>query len=690
MEDFLSIFEKVLLFLAICVALYHFTTALIHKVQLLMLGKNEDRFREIQKRIKLFVDYVLLQKRVFKDPIFGTMHAVFFWGFLLITLETTNFIGQGFNQHFHLPFTGNAYFLGMVEVIECLVLVGLGMAFYRRLVLRPNNLSLNFDGLIILSFISGLMITALLKDGIEIAMAKTPGTVFTMAEAGSYYVPAFVGNLISNLFLMFNMSTTAMHVTHNVFWWIHVTIVLVFLVYIPASKHSHLLASLFTVFFGRTKPYGQLSYIDMDAEMEKDEPVFGVNKFEDFTWRQLLDVYACTECGRCQTQCPAYLSGKPLNPKKIIVDLRHELFDTGEKRILERAEALQNSGVATLEAEEAVAEAVEHPLIERVYEKEEIWSCTTCLACVQACPVLIEHVDKIVDVRRHLVMMEADMSEQVVLTFNNIENQGNPWGIGSSSRADWSEGLDVKTMSEKPDAEYLYFVGCAASYDDKNRKVARSFVKLLNEAGINFAILGSEETCNGDPARRIGNEYLYQTQAKQNIETMNGYNVKKVITACPHCFNTIKNEYIQFGGNYEVVHHTEFLYQLIQSGKLKPQKSVDSTVTFHDSCYLGRYNQIYDAPREVLKAIPGIKLVEMEKSRDTGMCCGAGGGRMWMEETIGERINEIRAAQALETKPDIVASACPFCKTMVTDGLNAKGAETVANLDIAEILEKSI
>ena len=575
-----------------------------------------------------------------------------------------------------------------------MVIVALGMAYYRRVVVKPNNLSLNKDGLLILSFIGGLMTSALLKDGFQIAMAKTPATVFTIAEAGSHYAPAFIGNGISELLLMTNMSANALHLGHNIFWWIHVMIVLIFLVYIPASKHSHLIASMFTVWFGRTKPYGQLSYIDMDSEMEKDEPSFGVNKFEDFTWRQLLDVYACTECGRCQTQCPAYLSGKPLNPKKIIVDLRYELFETGEKMIIDRAEALQSNhgSIATLDAEAVVAEHTEHPLIERVYEKEEIWACTTCLACVQACPVLIEHVDKIVDVRRHLVMMEADMSEQVVLTFNNIENQGNPWGIGSASRGDWADGLDVKTTSEKPDAEYLYFVGCAASYDDKNKRVARAFVKILNEAKIDFAIMGSEETCNGDPARRIGNEYLYQTQAKQNIETMNGYNVKKVITACPHCFNTIKNEYTQFGGNYEVIHHTEFIYQLIQAGKIKPKKTIDSTVTYHDSCYLGRYNQVYDAPREVLKSIPGIKLIEMERSRDTGLCCGAGGGRMWMEETIGERINEIRAVEALGTKADIVASACPFCKTMMTDGINSKGGpdNQTVNLDIAEILEKSL
>ncbi len=686
-QDFLSIIEKIILFLSICTALYLFVTALKHKIELLILGKKEDRFNEVKKRIKLFVDYVLLQKRVFKDPIFGTMHAVFFWGFIIITLETFNLFARGFNSGFHLPFTGSPGFLGIVETVEALVIIGLGMAYYRRLIKRPNNLSLNFDGLIILTFILGLMVSALFRDSFEIAMIQTSGT---MVDSPDYFKPAYIGLALSGLWS--GMSAMALHIMHNIFYWVHIAIVLVFLVYIPASKHSHLIASMFTVWFGRTKPYGQLSAIDMDTEMEKEEPVFGVNKFEDYTWRQLLDVYACTECGRCQTQCPAYLSDKPLNPKKIIIDLRHELYETGEKRILEKAEKLKAEKGETLkEAEAEVAEQIQHPLIERVFQKEEIWACTTCLACVQACPVLIEHVDKIVDVRRHLVMMEADMSEQVVLTFNNIETNGNPWGIGSSTRADWTDGLEIKTLAENPDAEYLYFVGCAASFDDKNKKVARALVKILNEAGVSFAILGNEETCNGDPARRIGNEYLYQTQAKQNIETMNGYNVKKVITACPHCFNTIKNEYIQFGGNYQVIHHTEFIYNMIQSGKIKPKKAMDTTITYHDSCYLGRYNNVYDAPREILKSIPGLKVIEMEKNRENGMCCGAGGGRMWMEETIGQRINEIRAEHAMETKASIVASACPFCKTMLTDGINAKGfSEQIQNMDIIEILEKSL
>lgn len=691
MHDFLSIFEKVALLFFLAVSLYHFGTALEHKIRLLMLGKNEDRLDDPKKRLKMFWDYVLLQKKVLKAPIYGAMHGIFFWGFLIITIETFNFIAQGFCQSFHLPLTGNPYFIGIVELVEVIVMAALGLAFYRRLVLKPKNLSLNKEGLLILSFISTLMISALLKDAFEIAMAKTPNTVFTIADAGNYFMPSFIGNILSSVVLALGLNVDSLHIGHNVFWWIHVAIVLVFLVYIPSSKHSHLLAAMVNVFFGRTKPIGQLSYIDMDTEMEKDTPVFGVNSFENYTWRQLLDVYACTECGRCQVQCPAYFSGKPLNPKKIIIDLRHELYETGEKVLGDAEKIKSEKGLTQKEATAEALVAEEHTLIERVFEKEEIWACTTCLACVEACPVLIEHVDKIIDVRRHLVMMEADMSEQVVLTFNNIENQGNPWGIGSSKRGEWTEGLNVKTFAENPDAEYLYFVGCAASFDEKNKKVARSLVKIMNEAGLSYAILGSEETCTGDPARRIGNEYLFQTQAKQNIETMNGYNVKKVITACPHCFNTIKNEYTQFGGNYEVIHHSELIYDLIQKGKIKPQKSVDSTVAYHDSCYLGRYNKIYDAPREILKAIPGIKLVEMEKTKETGMCCGAGGGRMWMEETIGQRINELRTEQAVETGANIVASACPFCKTMLSDGIGAKEvSEKIENLDIAEIVEKSL
>jgi len=683
--DFLSTFEKFLLFFIIVVSLYHFFEALKYKIELITLGKKEDRFKDINKRIRLFIDYVLLQKKVLREPLYGLMHGIFFWGFLIITIETFNFIAQGFNKNFHLPLTGNPYFLGVVETVEIFVIIALGFAFHRRLFIRPKNLTLNLDGLLILSFITILMFSALLKDGFEIAMARTSDTVFTIENADNYFKPMYVGYLISNILLSLNLNTSTLHLFHNLFWWIHTLQVLIFLVYIPKSKHSHLLASLFTVFFGRVQPYGQLSYIDMDSEMEKEEPKFGVNRFEDYTWRQLLDVYACTECGRCQMECPAYATGKPLNPKKIIVDLRNELYDTGEKIIKEKD--LIASGV-TIENPVYLSE---HNLIGRVYDKEEIWSCTTCMACVEACPVMIEHVDKIVDVRRHLVMMEADMSEQLILTLNNIENNGNPWGISSSKREDWKEGLNIKTFAENPNAEYLYFVGCAASYDDKNKKVARALVNILNSAGVDFAILGKEETCSGDPARRIGNEYLYQAQAKQNIEVMNNYKIKKVITACPHCFNTIKNEYPQLNGNYEVIHHTELINQLIKDGKIKPTKNIEKTITYHDSCYLGRYNEIYEAPREILKSIPGIKLVEMEKNRSKGFCCGAGGGRMFMEETIGERVNENRVEQAQVTNADIVATACPFCKTMINDGITKKSLEEkMENLDIVEILEKSL
>ncbi|MEK7431690.1 MAG: (Fe-S)-binding protein, partial [Cyanobacteriota bacterium] len=331
-----------------------------------MLGKNENRIDNPKKRLGLFWTYVLLQKRVFKEPLYGAMHGIFFWGFLVITIETFNFIAQGFYQPFHLPFTGNPYFLGAVETVELLVIMALGMAYYRRIVLKPKNLSLNKDGLLILSFILGLMLSALFKDGFEIAMSKTSDTVFFMTDAANYFTPAYAGNLISGIILSLGMSNMAMHIGHNIFWWIHVAIVLIFLVYIPASKHSHLLAAMFTVLFGRTKPLGQLSYIDIEAEFEKDEPSLGVNTFENYTWRQLLDVYACTECGRCQIECPAYFSGKPLNPKKIIVDLRYELFETGEKTLSEAEKIKMETGVSLKEATDEALKSSEHNLIDRV------------------------------------------------------------------------------------------------------------------------------------------------------------------------------------------------------------------------------------------------------------------------------------------------------------------------------------
>jgi Fe-S oxidoreductase len=448
--------------------------------------------------------------------------------------------------------------------------------------------------------------------------------------------------------------------------------VLAFLVYIPSSKHLHIIVAIPNVFFRKLPPRigAQLSPIDLEHAEH-----YGVNAVTQWSWKHLLDLYSCTECGRCQEQCPAFLTGKPLNPKMIIVDARENLYKT----------------VRDAPAEQRRDAPQPQRLIGEAIKEDEIWACVTCGACQQECPVLIEHVPKIVDMRRSLVLEESRFPKEAQAALRSIETQGNPYGLPRAQRTAWADGLGVKTVEDKPDAEYLYFVGCAASYDEANRAVARAFVRLLQTAGVDFAILGGQESCNGDPARRIGNEYLYQTQAQHNIEALNAARVQKVIATCPHCFNTIKNEYPQFGGRYDVIHHTQLLAQLIEQGRLRPSAALDATITYHDSCYLGRWNDIYDPPRAVVDAIPGARLVEMERHRKRGFCCGAGGGRMWMEEKIGTRINHARVEQTLATNASRVATACPFCLTMFRDGISAKGAESRLQVqDLAQYLADSL
>jgi Fe-S oxidoreductase len=392
------------------------------------------------------------------------------------------------------------------------------------------------------------------------------------------------------------------------------------------------------------------------------------------SWKDALDLYSCTECGRCQSLCPAYNTDKPLSPKNLIIDLKKNLH-ANKAAILE-----------------GKTDAVTHVIDDHVTE-DVIWACTSCRACEIACPVFIEHTDKIYDVRRNLVMMESRFPNEVQAVFKNMETNGSPWAFSPSERANWADGLEVKTMADlgsASDLDVLLWVGCAGAYDDRNKSVLKSFVSLLKKADVKFAILGTEETCTGDAARRIGNEYLFQTLAKTNVETLNRYAVKKIVTACPHCFNTLKNEYKDMGGEYEVFHHSQFIAHMISNGKLKPQKSLDETVTFHDSCYLGRWNNVYEQPRAVLSSIPKVNLVEMRQNHDQGLCCGAGGGRMWMEEHHGTRINVARSEQAIETKATTVATSCPFCITMISDGMKTKDmADKIQVKDIAEILDSA-
>jgi Fe-S oxidoreductase len=402
---------------------------------------------------------------------------------------------------------------------------------------------------------------------------------------------------------------------------------------------------------------------------------FGVDKITEFSWKDVMDMYTCTECGRCTSQCPAYNTDKPLNPKQFLMELK-DFY-------------VHNAYTVTEGSEADRAKILDAPLVPNVIDPEILWSCTTCRACEEACPVFIEYVQKIVDMRRQLVLMRGEFPAEAQATLRNIENNGNPWGIGFDERANWAKGLGVPSLAEKPEVEVLYWVGCAGSFDDRNKRVSTAVVKILQEAKIDFAILGPEETCTGDPARRIGNEYLFQTLAKQNIETLGRYKFKTVLAQCPHCFNTIKNEYPQFGGNYEVVHHTDFIARLIESGRIKPVKDLKETLTYHDSCYLGRYNDVYESPRKVVQSIPGVEYREVELSKQFGRCCGAGGGRMWMEEHLGTRVNHKRLEDLQTVQPQTIASACPFCMTMLSDATRDKHVE-IKTKDIAELVAESL
>jgi Fe-S oxidoreductase len=479
-------------------------------------------------------------------------------------------------------------------------------------------------------------------------------------------------------------------------FWTHSALVLLFLNLLPYSKHFHILTAIPNVFTQNLEPPGRLPPIaDIEGKLERGETL-GVRRIDQFSWKSILDFYTCTECGRCSDHCPATKTGKKLSPKHFTIDLRDFLYT--HERELVGWHAHPKDGHVGAEAQEIGQTSLAMPphpkdLVDGVIDPEVLWACTSCRACEQECPVFITYVDKIVDMRRYLVQERGEFPNQLQAAFRGLESNANPWSFAAEERAAWSDGLGVKTLAEHPAADVLFWVGCAPSFDERARKIARATAQLLQRAGIDFAILGAEERCTGDPARRAGNEFLFQMLAQGNVEVLNGYgaNKKKIVTACPHCFNTLLNEYPDFGGRYDVVHHSTFLAELVSQGKLRPIKRRDQRVVFHDSCYLGRYNEVYDAPRNALAGIPGLTLVEPAQTRDRGMCCGAGGAQMFKEEEPGtERVNIARTQQLLDPKPDAIASACPFCMRMLTDGLAAKGRENLPQLDVAEILLESI
>jgi Fe-S oxidoreductase/nitrate reductase gamma subunit len=650
---------------------------LARRVRMWRTGQPEDRFNAWGTRLRGAITKSILHGRIVRrrNLYGGIMHLMIFLGFITLLIGTIIVMIEDdiTVPIFHYSFYRGNFYLGYkfaMNLAGLLLIAGVLMAFYTRLVRRPKTQETSADDLVLLSFLIILTVQGFVLGALRLAVQRDPWASWS-----------FVSYALS--LPLQGLSTGWLKALHQVNWFSHFATTFAFLAYFAYSKMIHPFTSLVNVFFRRLKPRGKLEPI---ANLEEAES-FGIAHLEDFTWAQLMNLDACMHCGRCLEFCPTFNTDKPLRPRDLILEIGGYMADQGGLFSGELG-AGQNS------ARYRWGEGPERELIGGVVSTEELWDCTTCGACMEQCPVLIEHVPLIVGMRRNLVLEQSEFPDELTNVFNNLERLNSPYQFPPNQRDAWTKKMaqPVRIMAEAAAAEeaveVLFFVGCLGSFDSRNQRTTMALARILQTAGINFAILGKEETCTGDPARRVGNEYLAQMMAMQTVETLNQYSFKKIVTACPHCFNAIKNEYPEIGGNYEVVHHSELISQLIAEGRIALDPASDiarGKVTYHDPCYLGRYNSVYDDPRSVVSALPGAELTEMPRNRNHSFCCGGGGGRLFMEETRGSRINRARVTEALDTGAEILAASCPFCMTMFEDGIN--GVEANDRLQVRDIAE---
>jgi len=637
-----------------------FCLSILKRARLIRMGRYDPRFAHTGRRLFDLVRDGVLQRRQPRYLVAGVLHIIIFWGFVVLGLHSIDLVIGGLRPGIPLPFMGGAFaafYSSLKDLFVPIVLAAVVIAGFRRAVTRPERYrdSHRFEAHLVLFLIAFLMVTDLLYEGSRLIVEASPSGVLPVAHMAKA--------------ILSDTGPEAVVTIYHLSYWLHLLGFYFFLNLLPLSKHFHIITALPNVFL-KSLNGGAIKPPRWDAPGVDLVEQIGVRTVSDFTWKHILDLYTCTECGRCTDNCPAYTVGRPLSPKKLTMDLR----DTAYRH---------SSLFATSDLDGITVPG-------GVIPDETFWSCTTCGACEQECPVFIEHIDKIVELRRHRVSMESSFPPEIEQAYRNMESYGDSWGRGPALRTDWSRGLQVDTVQSNPDIDILYWVGCAGAFDSRGRQVAAAFVNILRSAGVSFGILGPEENCCGDYARRTGNEYLFQVLAGRNIETLQKYGIDEIVTTCPHGYNTLRNEYPQLGGEFTVVHSSEFILNLMESGKLTPSRPLEETVGYHDPCYLGRHNGIYEAPRRILASVPGITLAEPQKTGDASFCCGAGGGHYWMVSS-GQRMNDVRTEQLVETSAGLIATGCPYCLIMLEDGIESKEMKgQVLVRDIIEVVSDSI